>query len=149
MSALPPKANKFSSIERGQATRSSLELACDKFLDHLTRLVGLRTRFRDPFVNTIFEQAIVALAAGRSVGLGDVLLEVGEYGMIEGALHDEERHQGDLFLALENFLRVGFVDRLPRIEEHLVVFNHTLVAAPHSVFVARKGVADRRTRGSV
>src|SRR5215471_938698 len=47
----PPKADKFSSIERGQATRSSLELACDKFLDHLTRLVGVRTRFRDPFVN--------------------------------------------------------------------------------------------------
>src|SRR5262245_8154958 len=75
MSALPPKSGQISRrlldvfLERRQATRSSLELACDKFLDHLTRLVGLRTRFRDPFVNGILEQAIVALAAGGSVGL--------------------------------------------------------------------------------
>src|SRR5262245_19608816 len=89
MSALPPKANKFSSIERGQATRSSLELACDKFLDHLTRLVGLRTRFRDPFVNRIFEQAIVALAAGGSVGLGEFFLHLGQHVIIWRALHDE------------------------------------------------------------
>src|SRR5262249_53480311 len=86
MSALPPKANKFSSIERGQATRSSLELACDKFLDHLTRLVGLRTRFRDPFVNGIFEQAIVALAAGGSVGLREFFLHLGQHVIIERAL---------------------------------------------------------------
>src|SRR5258708_38059953 len=64
----------MSSRNRGQATRSSFELACDKFLDHLTSLVGLRTRFRDPFVNGIFEQAIVALAAGGSVGLGEFFL---------------------------------------------------------------------------
>src|SRR5262249_5438480 len=61
----------MSSVERGQATRSSLELACDKFLDHPMRLVGLRTRFRDPFVNRIFEQAIVALAAGGTGGTID------------------------------------------------------------------------------
>src|SRR5215510_14160850 len=100
MSALPPKANKFSSIERGKATRSSLELACDKFLDHLTRLVGLRTRFRDPFVNGIFEQAIVALAPGGPVRLGEFFLRLGQHVIIERALHDEERHLGDLFLAL-------------------------------------------------
>ena len=90
----------MSSTNRGQATRSSLELACDKFLDHLTRLVGLRTRFRDPFVNGIFEQAIVALAPGGSVGLGEFFLHLGQHVIIERALHDEERHQGGLFLAL-------------------------------------------------
>src|SRR6516225_3420524 len=99
----------MSSTNRGQATRSSFELACDKFLDHLTRLVGLRTRFRDPFVNGIFEQAIVALAAGGSVGLREFFLHLGQHVIIERALHDKERHQRDLFLALENFLRVGFV----------------------------------------
>src|SRR5215813_15353256 len=110
MSALPSKSGQMSRrlldvfLERGQATRSSLELACDKFLDHLTRLVGLRTRFRDPFVNGIFEQAIVALAAGGSVGLGEFFLHLRQHIIIERALHDEEWHQGDLFLALENFL---------------------------------------------
>ena len=89
----------MSSTNPGQATRSSFELACDKFLDHLTRLVGLRTRFGDPFVNGIFEQAIVALASGGPVRLGEFLLRLGQHVIIERALHDEERHQGGLFLA--------------------------------------------------
>src|SRR5262249_45726118 len=83
----------ISSIQRGEAPRSSLELACDKFLDQLTRLIGLRTWFRNPFVNGIFEQAIVALAAGGSVGLGEFFLHLGQHIIIERALHDEERHQ--------------------------------------------------------
>src|SRR5215468_296157 len=104
---------RMSSIERGEAPRSSLELACDKFLDQLTRLFGLRTWFRNPFVNGIFEQAIVALSAGGSVGLGEFFLHLGQHIIIERALHDEERHQGDLFVALENFLRVEKVTLVP------------------------------------
>ena len=41
------------------------------------------------------------------------------------------------------------MDRLPRIEEHLVVLHHALVAAPLRVLVARKGVADRRAHRDV
>src|SRR5216683_1970079 len=62
---------------------------------------------------------------------------------IERGLHDEERDQGDLFLALKKLLRVAFVDRLPGREEHLVVLHHALVVATLGVLVARKGVADR------
>src|SRR5262249_50047879 len=54
-------------------TRLSFQLPRDKFLDHLDRLIGLRTRLRDPFVNGVFEQAIVTVAAGGPVGLDEFL----------------------------------------------------------------------------
>src|SRR5262245_25105215 len=134
---------------RTPGSRSSFQLARDKLFGHLARLVGLRTRLSDPFVDGIFEQAIVALAAGGLVGLGELLLHWGQHVIVECALHDKERHQVDLFLALENLLRIALVDRLPRIEEHLVVFHHALVAAPLRVLIACKSVADRRTHRNV
>jgi hypothetical protein len=57
-------------------TQSSLELARDKCLNHLARLVGLGTRFRDPFVNGVFEHVIVAGATGSLVGLGEFFLHL-------------------------------------------------------------------------
>lgn len=50
---------------------------------------------------------------------------------------------------LENFLRVAFVDRLPRIEEHLAAFDHAFVLAPLGVFIAREGVAHWGTHRNV
>ena len=49
-----------------------------------------------------------------------------------------------IFSQRSRVLRVGLVDRFPRIEKSLVELDHILVATPHRVFVARKGVADRR-----
>src|SRR5829696_3901144 len=101
--------------------RLNLELARDEFLRYLARLVRLRPGFGDPFVDGVLEQPIVATAAGRPIGVGELFLHLGQHVVVECALHDEQRRQGDLFLALEDLLRIAFVDRLPRREKHLVV----------------------------
>jgi hypothetical protein len=69
------------------------------------------------------------LAARRPVGLDEFFLHRRRDIVVEGALHDEQRHQRRLFPALEYLLRVAFVDRFPRREEQRVVLDHAFVLA--------------------
>src|SRR5262249_43621365 len=111
--------------------------------------VGLRTWLGYPFVHAVFKQVVVAGATRRPVRLDEFFLHPRQHVVIKCALHNEKWHRRYFFFAIENFLRVGLVDRLPRREEHLVVFHHALVVATQGVFVARKGFADRRAGGNV
>src|SRR6266404_6520216 len=87
----------------------SLQLPRDERLDGLARLVGLRARLRDPFVHGVLEQMVVDLAAGGLVGGDEFFLRFRQHVVVERALHDQQRHQREFFLALEDFLRDAFV----------------------------------------
>src|SRR5689334_1559651 len=64
---------------------STCNLACDERLDHLTSLVGLWSRLRDPFVLAVFENVELHVAAGGAVGLHELFLDGRPHVVVERA----------------------------------------------------------------
>src|SRR4051812_15770412 len=84
---------------------STIQLTRDEGLDHLAGLVGLRPGLGDPLVLAVLEDVELHVAAGGLVGLDELFLHGGAHVVVERALHDEKRHERDLFVPVENLLR--------------------------------------------
>jgi len=86
VAVVPPNADQWRDPEqrelyyRGLRLRgrdlvqSCIQLACDEGLDDLSRLVCLRARLSNPFVNRVFEQVILATPSSSYVTLDEILL---------------------------------------------------------------------------
>ena len=100
-----------------------------------------------PFVLAALEDFELAVAAGGLVGRREFRLDGRKDVVVERALHDEQRHQADGLVAIEDLLRVALEDRLPRLEERRVVLDHRL--ALHFLGMLESGVriTDRRPHG--
>src|ERR1700681_5093084 len=109
--ANPSEATAVARMLRRSISVMSARVLGDERLHHVARAVGLRSRRGDPLVLAAFEQLILDVAAGSFVGLRALLLNRREHVVVERALHDEERDPGDGLVALENLMRITFVDR--------------------------------------
>src|SRR5947208_3652905 len=105
------------------------------------RAIGLRAGLGHPLVLAALEDMQLALAAGGAVGVGEFLLRRRQHVVVELALHDEKRAQRDLLAALEYFLRVALVDRLPRLEVGLARLDELRALHLLRLLPARVGVA--------
>src|SRR5215475_2407641 len=99
------------------------ELTSDESFDHVDGSVRLRTRLNYPAVLGTWEDLVVDLAAGRPVRSHEVLLHCGEHVVIQFALQDEHRRQDDVLATLEDMLRIGVKNAVPRIEVELAIGN--------------------------
>src|SRR4029450_10309501 len=102
----------------------------DEGLHHLVSAIGLRSRLGDPLVLASLEDVQIALAAGRPVRRRELFLHRRQHGVVEGALHDQERDQRDWLAPIEDLLRIALEDGLPGPEVRLVVLDHRLALHP-------------------
>src|SRR5262245_58061684 len=122
---------------------SGVQLTGDEGLDHLSSAVGLRARRGDPLVLAVLEDGQVAGAADGPIGRREFFLQRGQHVVVEGALHDQERHQADLLAALEDALGIALEDRLPRVEVDAAVLDHALALHLLRLLEAGVRVTDR------
>lgn len=113
------------------------------------RAVGVGAGLEHPQVAAALEDRDLAFAAGRAVGFAEFLLKRRQDVVVQSALHDQHRRQLDRLAALEDQLRVAFLDVAEGIEIHMVAIRHVLAPLGERVVVARQGIADRRARRHV
>src|SRR6516164_10123132 len=113
------------------------QLPRDERLDHRSGAIGLWSGLCHPLVLAALEDLKLAVAACCPVGGGELLLDSWEHVVVELALHDEQRHQRDRFVAIEDLLWVALEDRVPRFEEGRVVLDHAVALHALRVLEAR------------
>src|SRR5437763_12461584 len=133
----------------GMCARHRRQLARDECLGHHSRAIRLWTGGCHPLVFAAVEYFELTLAACCLVGSRKFFLHGRKHVVVERTLHDQQRHEPDRLVALEDFLRIAFVDRVPRLEKNRVVLDHGVPLQPLGILKARIGVADRRARRDV
>src|SRR6202035_2343328 len=114
----------------------SVHLAGDEGLHYLPCVISLWPRLRNPLVLATFEQLVLDIAAGISIGLRESLLYRRKNVVVESTLHYQEWHLCDCLVPVEDLLRIAFVDRVPGDEERRVVLDHGAALQLFRILVA-------------
>src|SRR5579863_5934233 len=129
--------------------KGSVHLAGYEGLHHLPCVISLWPRLRNPLVLATFEQLVLDIAAGISIGLRESRLYRWKNIVVEGTLHYQEWHLCDRLVPVEDLLRIAFVDRVPGDEECRVVPDHRAALPVFRILVAGERVADGRAHRDV
>src|SRR5581483_5026378 len=125
------------------ATRLTLglQLTRDEILDHSPGAVRLWPFFGHPLVLGAFKYLELHFAARRLVRSDELFLNLRQHVIVERPRHDQERREADLLVPVEDLLRIGLVDGLPRLEEEHVVFHHPFAVVSLGILTPRERIA--------